>query len=343
MLAWKFKAEQVRTTVVDVVWQTGRTGKITPVAILDPVQIAGTVVGKATLHNLSEIERLNVSIGDSVLLEKAGDIIPKIVRVENATNEKRFNYPDVCPSCGVYTSNDGTHVWCNNTECGAKLLTRIDYYLKTLEIKEVGPAMIQALIDAGFVKSIVDLYYLNEEQIMSLPNSGLRTAQIVTSAILSKNEIDLATFLPALGIHGLGKTIGKLLAKKYKTIEAVRDVEVNDLVNMEGIANITANAIVNGLADCKETIDGLLNLLVVKDFETVQGVFTGKNFCCTGTLSRKRKEIQKMIADAGGEYTSIKKGLDYLIVGEGAVQKKLDKAKGYGAEVIEEEEFVKML
>ena len=343
MLAWKFKAEQVRTTVVDVVWQTGRTGRITPVAILEPVHIAGTVVGKATLHNLSEIERLSVSIGDSVLLEKAGDIIPKIVRVENATNEKRFNYPDVCPSCGVYTSNDGTHVWCNNTECGAKLLTRIDYYLKTLEIKEVGPAMIQALIDAGFVKSIVDLYYLNEEQIMSLPNSGLRTAQIVMNAILSKNEIDLATFLPALGIHGLGKTIGKLLAKKYKTIEAVRNVEVNDLVNMDGIANITANAIVNGLADSKETIDGLLNLLVVKDFETVQGVFTGKNFCCTGTLSRKRKEIQKMIADAGGEYTSIKKGLDYLIVGEGAVQKKLDKAKGYGAEVIEEEDFVKML
>ena len=342
-VAFKFKAEQVTTTVVGVEWQTGRTGKITPVAILDPVQIAGTIVGRATLHNLSEIKRLGISIGDEILLQKSGDIIPNIIRVENGSGSKEYNYPDVCPSCGSYTSNDDTNVWCENTECGAKLLTRIDYYLKTLDIKEIGPAMIQALIDAGFVKNIVDMYYLNEDQIMELPNSGLRTAQTVMNAVLSKSEVDLAVFLPALGIHGLGKTTGKLLAKKFKTLDAVRNVTIEELVEIEGIAYTTASAIVNGLSESAETIDGLSNLINIKGYETVQGVFTGKNFCCTGTLSRKRKDIQQMIAEAGGEYTSISKNLNILIIGEGAVQKKIDKAKSLGAEVIEEEKFVEML
>ena len=344
MLAWKFKAEQVITTVEDIEWQTGRTGVITPVAILEPVPIAGTTVSRATLHNYSEIKRLGLSIGDEILLEKAGDIIPKIVRVENkGGGEENINYPDVCPSCGVYTSTDDTNVWCGNIDCGAKLLTRIDYYLKTLEIKEVGPAMIQSLINAGYVKSITDLYYLTEEQIMSLPNSGLKTAQTVISAILGKNEIDLSVFLASLGIRNLGKTMGKTLAKKFKTLEAILSVNVQELLNINGIAEITAVTIIEGLKENEELIKDLSGLLDIKDYQTIEGVFSGKNFCCTGALTRKRKDIQKMIADAGGEYTSIKKGLDYLIIGEGAVQKKIDKAKGLGATVLTEEEFVNML
>ena len=343
MLAWKFKAEQVTTTVVDIEWQTGRTGVVTPVAILKPVQIAGTTVGRATLHNFSEIERLCLSIGDKVLLEKAGDIIPKIVRVVEKIGNGGINYPEVCPSCGSYTSNDETNVWCGNADCGAKLLTRIDHYLKTLEVKEVGPAMIQSLIDAGHVKWIVDLYYLNEEQITSLPNSGLKTAQTVIGAILGKNEVELSTFLTSIGIHCLGKTMGKALAKKFKTLDAVLNADISDLLSMDGIADTTGRAIVDGLEENRELIDNLSGLLDIKDYQAVDGVFSGKNFCCTGTLTRKRKDVQKMIADAGGEYTSIKKGLDYLIVGEGAVQKKIDKAKGFGAEVVTEEEFVAML
>ena len=195
MLAWKFKAENVTTLITDIEWQTGRTGKITPVAILTPIQIAGSIVSRATLHNISEIRRLGTNIGNLILLEKAGDIIPKIIRVVENNGNYGINYPDVCPSCGEPTSEDGTHVWCENLNCPARLATTIEYYLKTLEIKEIGPAMIEALIDNGFIKELTDMYKVTKEQILTLPNTGERSAEIFIEAMNSRKELDLNVFL----------------------------------------------------------------------------------------------------------------------------------------------------
>ena len=347
-VAFKFRAEQKETEVQGITWQTGRTGRITPVAELKPVHVAGSTVSRCSLANYGEIKRLELAIGDTVLMEKAGDIIPKIIRVtkhnggSKQPEAKSINYPEVCPACNQFTSNDGITVWCNNERCGERLLTRLVHYLNILQIKEVGPAMLTALIESGYVEDIPSLYYLNEDDIAKLPRSGLRTAETVMGAILSVTEVELDMFLASLGINNLGRTTSTVLAERFGTLEAIRRADVEDLVGLQDVGEVTARSIVSGLKGCSGMIDELNNLLTIKPYVAPDGELRDKTFCCTGKLSRKRDEIKRMIKDNGGKYTSIGKGLNYLIIGDGAREHKIEKAKSLGADIIEEEDFVKI-
>jgi len=341
--AFKFKPEQAETVLESITWQAGRTGKLTPVGELKPVQLAGTNVARCSLHNLSEVKRLKIEIGDRVLVQKSGDIIPQIVRVIEHKESGDINYPETCPTCGTYTESDGTNVNCYNEECGSKLLTRVCHYLSVLKIKEVGPGLIQALIDAGKITDVTSIYYVSESDVMELPRSGLRTAQTYMNAILSVTTLKLETFLNSLAIHNLGGTTSKALAKHFKTLDAVRQAEINDMVGIPDIGGTTAQSIFDGLRKKADIINELNELLDIKDFESKEGIFTGKRFCCTGKVNLKRSQIQEMIEEAGGEYKSISKGLNFLVIGENAVQSKIDKAKSLGASVISEDEFLDML
>lgn len=342
-VAFKFMPEQQKTQVRDITWQPGRTGRLTPVAELEPVKVAGSLISRCTLHNLSEVRRLDVAKGDKVLIQKSGDIIPQVVRVLEREGKRDINYPEQCPICESFTSNDDVNVWCENMSCGSKLHQNILNYLGVLEVKEVGSAMVQALIDEGHLKAIEDLYKLDIEDVLSVPHAGIRTAETVINAIISVNQVELGTLLYALGIHNLGSTTAKTLAKTYKTLEAVRKATVEELVNLPDIGDIIANSIVKGLRDMAPTIDELEKVLDIIPYQEKTGVFKGKRFCCTGALQMKRKDVQKLIEEAGGEYSSINKDLDYLIIGEGAVPAKVNKAAGFGAEVIEESQFKELI
>lgn len=344
-VAFKYKAEQAVTSVKSITWQPGRTGRLTPVAELEPVFLAGSTISRCSLHNAANIKRLDIAIGDKVQIEKGGDIIPQVVKVLERIEERMINYPETCPVCGQFTAMDSNNVnvWCESPSCSSKLQTKILHYLGVLGIKEIGPAMIDMLIEQKLVTDIDSLYYLDEDQIVKLPRSGLSTAQTVLNAIESVDEIELATFLTSLGIDNLGNTIGKVLAKQFKTLAKVKTIEKQDLVGIPGIGDIIADSIVAGIKANIPLIEKLEALLKIKEYEEVKGAFTGKKFCCTGELTVKRKEVQKIIESKGGEYKSISKGLTALIVGEGAVQSKIDKAKSLGAEIWTEDTFLEQM
>jgi len=346
-VAFKFKPEQKPAEIVRVDWFVGRLGKITPVAVITPTRLAGTTVTNVTLHNLANVRALNLHIGDKVLVEKAGEIIPQLVRVLEPTKSTHPEdvVPVVCPVCKGEVKPDDRNVslWCQNDACPAKLVRKVLHYLESLSVLGVGEGIVQKLCLSGMVKTLADLYYMDQSALVGLLG-GQRSAEKVYLAIMEKNEIDLAVFLDALGIDGLGTSTSKQMAKQYKTLDACLSQNVSSLMNMEGIGFTTATKIVEGLEGMKTEIAALRAAIDIKEVETKTGLLAGHSFCLTGAMSRVRSVIEKEIEAAGGEIKSCGRGLEFLVQADpSSTSSKSEKAKKLGIKIISEDELYKMM
>jgi len=346
-MAFKFPPEQKQAKINKVEWQVGRTGKLTPVAYIMPISLGGSTIGKMTLHNATILKNLDVAINDVVLIEKAGDIIPQIVRViEKSSSRVTITYPSKCPECGGVVGWDVRNVslWCKNSNCPAQFIEQVIHYVKTLDLLGVGESIISGLCERGFVKKFSDLYDLQINQIKEI-TGGDKSAEKVYDAIWSKEQIPLEIFLDSLGIDGLGTSTSKNLAKKFKTLKAIRSIGKGDLLSMEGIQSLTESKIINGLADMSFDIDELLKKIIVEEVKETMGSLTGKSFCLTGAMSMPRKEIEKLIEAAGGTFESgVKSGLTYLVQADPeSTSSKSEKANKLGVKILAEADLWKML
>ena len=345
-MAYKFAPEQRNAKVLNIDWQVGRTGKLTPMARIQPTLVDGSTISNITLHNMARVKELDVCVGDIVLLERCGDVIPGVVRVSGKNTPKgSFIYPTKCPVCKgkVEVDENNVSLWCMNPGCSAKLEERVLHYIKTLEITGVGPAVVVGMCAGGYIKDIPDLYELTGNQFMTV-TGGLKSGEKAVAAIEAKRAVPLAVFLDSLGIHGLGTTTSKLIAKKYKTLNAVMEqATVNELQSIENIGELTATSIINGLKSLSKMVDKLRGYLSITPVKEVKGGLHGLTFLITGTLSVGRKDMESLIENCGGVLvSSVSNTLNYLILGD-TPGSKLEKAKKAGIPIISEAELRKML
>ena len=349
-LAYKFPPEEKLTKAIGIGWQVGRTGKITPVAKLEPVEVDGSIVSSPTLHNVAQMKKLGFRVGCTVKIAKAGDIIPQVIAVtadpEDMSKDwhASVEYPFQCPSCGSDTVCDDTFVMCPNPACKARAKESVMNWITTLDLKGVGDATIEALFEAGHLKSIPDLYRLDKSMVTAV-TGGDRAADVVLSAIASRKTVSLATFLHALGIPNLGNTMGKLLAKNFKTLAAVRSASSADFIKLEGIGDVTSAGFASGLSGASVMIDDLLKYVAVEECVEKGGPLKGMSFCITGSLSRNKAAVYAEIEAKGGEaWSSVKKGLTYLIQADATSKsEKSEKARKIGVAVIGETELNDLL
>lgn len=359
-VAFKYPPEETPTTVREIILQTGRTGRVTPVAIFDPVFLAGTKVTKATLHNQRFISDLNLNIGDEVVVRKAAEIIPEIIKVANKNTPGVFEMRQLtCPSCGTYitVSDDEMACTCQNPSCPAQFSRYVEFYASRdcMDIRGMGPSTIKVLIEHELIKNIEDLYtlYTIPETIEEL--LGKKTAENLLAAIEDSKRRPLECFIKALGIPGVGKHIGKVLCEKYENIFEIASIplgpdgktqKIQELAALPDVGEISAKAIVDYFwnMDHMEMIYDLansgVNVYAEKKSHALDSTFSGKTFVITGTLpTMSRNEAAAYIEERGGKVSgSVSKKTDYLVCGE-AAGSKLDKAKALGVPVISEAEL----
>ena len=346
-IAYKFRPEQKQAEIVRVNWFVGRMGKITPVAVITPTKLAGTMVTNVSLHNLANVRALELHVGDVCLFEKCGDVIPGLVRVISRTQatSPQSVVPDTCPACGRVAApdKDGVNLWCENESCPAQFVRKVMHYLETLNVLGIGEGIVEKLCRSGMVTKLSDLYYLDQSKLPQVLG-GARIAEKVYLAIMEKNEIELAVFLDALGIDGLGTTTSKMVAKKFKTLDEVFNAAEADFTSLEGIGELTAQKIISGMVAMSETIQGLRAVIEVKNVEVKTGTLTNLSFCLTGAMSKNRAVIEKEIEAAGGEIKSCGRGLGYLVQADPtSTSSKSEKAKKLGIPIISEAELYKMM
>jgi len=351
-ISFKFKAEQKETVLKDITWQVGRTGKITPVAVLETVILDGSKVTCPTLHNISMIRSKGIHIGCSVLVEKAGDIIPQVVRVTKPADPlpedefQRIKYPTHCPSCGMATEEDDTMVRCTSPTCPAQIEEKMLNYIRALDIKGVGAQTISSLHKEEILLEVGDFYRLDLNDVAEV-TGGESSASKIIDAIQGKKDIPLSQFLQSLGIEGMGQTTSKMLAKELKTLEAIRSASVEDFNALDGIGEVSSHVFRCSLKELHSTIEDLLKYISVEDVKEIDGPLKGQSFCITGSLpsGRKKKEIYTTVESLGGEvFSSVKKGLTYLIQADPTSESaKSKKAVKLGVKIISEEELENIL
>lgn len=352
-IAYKFPAVQMSTIVKDVVFQVGRTGRVTPVAILEPVLISGSTVSRATLHNSDEIQRLDIMINDYVLVEKSGEIIPKIVKVvkELRKNPKTIEFPESCPVCGEQLVKDQQDVtyWCVNIDCPARIKASILHFASrdAMDIKGLGECVVNQLVDNGLVKSLSDIYNLTKKDFLQLEGFKDRSASNLVEAIKESKNKPFQNVLYGIGILHVGKRTAEILAQQFKDIDALVNASVDDLKNIHDIGDIVSESIHNNLRTPKlmENINRLksFGLNFVGKSSYTNGKLSGKKFLITGTLSKPRKYFEDLIKDNGGVVLSVvSKNLNYLLAGE-FPGSKLEKARKIGITVIGEDQFVELI
>lgn len=354
-VAYKYPPEVKETKLTDIIIQVGRTGVLTPNAVLDSVRLAGTTVSRATLHNIDYIREKDIRIGDTVLVQKAGDIIPEVLSVvkEKRTGEETvFEMPEKCPVCGasVYREEGEAAVRCSGAECSAQLARHIIHFASrdAMDIEGMGPAMVEKLLDNNIISSVSDIYSIKASDISVLDKMGEKSANNLVEAIEKSKKNDLSKLIFALGIRHVGATNAKILAMHFKTLDALMAAERESLSAIDEIGEIIAGSIINYFSQSqnKEIIESLrAHGLNFNCNETkTEGVFTGKTFVLTGTLpTMNRNEASKLITDNGGKVSSsVSKKTDYVLAGEDAGSK-LEKANKLGIAVISEEELINML
>ncbi len=355
-IAYKYAARGAVTQIEDILVQVGRTGKLTPVAALKPVPIGGTTVSRATLHNMDEIERLGVKIGDWVEVERGGDVIPKVVKVvedtgpnnEHPRGNKQFVMPEHCPVCGgnvVRTPGEVDHR-CVNANCPAKLQGTILHFASrhVMDIDGLGEALVNQLTERGLVKNVADLYKLTKDDLLQLERMGEKSAENVLAEIEASKKLPLERVIYGLGIRFVGERTAQFLAEHFGSLDAIMKASAEELEEVNEVGPRIAESIVEYFADEH-------NLILVSDLRKAGLTFTGrkkekgtkltgKTFVLTGTLARHtRDEAKKMIEDAGGRVSgSVSKKTDYVVAGSDAGSK-LDKARGLGVTVIGEAEL----
>lgn len=357
-IAYKFAAEQAVTQILGITVQVGRTGTLTPVAELNPVFLAGSTIARATLHNEEEIYRKDIRVGDFVIIEKGGDVIPKVVSVDVSKRKEegtRWAMPKNCPNCGtpVVRVPGEVAVRCpNSAECPEQLLRRLIYFSgkSSMDIENMGEKVVEQLVQRGFIKSPSDIYRLTEELLYQLDGFKAKSVQNLLTSIERSRDVTLDRFIMALGIKHIGTETAELLAKKAGNIEALMKMTAEDLVKIDGIGDKVAQAVVDFFTDIKnrEEIATLLSLGVKPhQLKTVsyQGhPFSEKTFVLTGTLQNyTRAAAAALIKDRGGKVTdSVGKKTDYVVAGE-TPGSKFDKAQALGVPILTEEQFSGML
>ena len=354
-VAYKFPPEVKETKLLDIVVQVGRTGVLTPNAVLEPVRLAGTSVSRATLHNIDFIRERDIRIGDTVYVQKAGDIIPEVLRVkmaDRAPDAVEYQMPAVCPSCGgaVYRDENEAATRCTNPACPAQLLRSLAHFVSrdAMNIDGLGIAVLKQLREAGLVHSPADLYTLSEEPIAALDRMGKKSAQNLIAAIEASKSAGADRLIYALGIPGIGEKAAQTLAKRFGDIEALFSVDAETLCAVEDIGSITAEAILSYFASpaVRELIDRLKESGVKTTYETtVQGsALAGKTFVLTGTLpTMTRDEASALIEANGGKVTSsVSKKTSYVVAGTEAGSK-LTKAEALGIPILSQEDLVAMI
>ncbi|WP_027358857.1 NAD-dependent DNA ligase LigA [Desulforegula conservatrix] len=355
-IAWKFPSIQETTKILDIKVQVGRTGAITPVAFLDPVNIGGVMVSRASLHNADEIKRKDIRIGDTVFVERAGDVIPRVVKVvETLRNgsEILFEMPETCPECGgeVFQDKDEAVLRCVNVSCPAVVKEGIIHFAAkdSFDIKGLGESLVERLLESGLIKSAADLFVLDIEKLAALERMGVKSAQNIIKAIESKKTIEAWRFINSLGIRHIGQQTAVLLSEKYPDIQMLFKALPDELEKIEGIGPVAAESIAfffhNPLN--KAEIEKLFSYGVVlkkPEIKAAQGKFSGKTFVLTGTLPvMSRDEAKKLIESSGGKVTgSVSSKTDYVVAGE-SPGSKLDKANQLGIKVLGEEELIELL
>ena len=353
--AFKFPPEEVSTKLLDIELNTGKTGIITPVAILEPVQLAGSTVARASLHNFDEIRRLDIRIGDTVLVKKAAEIIPKVVKVMDTAIHKslpEYQIPDKCPACrGPLIEKEGeVGLYCENPNCSRLMCAKIEYWVskEAMDIDYIGPSVIQQLYDKKFISNPVDLYRLTMQDFMQLDLVKEKSASNMYTSVQNSKSRPLNRLLTALGIRHVGKETAEILAGEFGSIDALGKATLEELSTIEGIGDIIAKSIYDYFRDEN-------NLKMLEDLKQLglnpssapkakSDILAGKTFVLTGTLQNMtRDEASSVIKSHGGKTSSsVSKKTSYVLAGENAGSK-LDKAKDLGVIILTEDDFLEMI
>ena len=356
-LAYKFEPTQVTTQVLDIVLQVGRTGAVTPVAVLKPVKVGGVIVSRATLHNEDEIKRKDIRIGDWVLVQRAGDVIPEVVMVikERRTGkEKPFVMPKRCPVCGSpLVKKPGEAVWrCPNKNCYAQLVRHLQHFASrnAMDIEGLGEKVAKALVDAGLVRDVGDLYYLKLEDLLQLPGFALKKAQNLYQAIQKSKKTTLARFLYALGIRHVGEVMAQILAEHFKSLDRLMKASEAELMAIPGVGPEAARSIVEFFRNerNRQTLEKLLKAGIefedLEKEEEKEQPLKGLTFVFTGALkSMTREEAKKKVQALGGRVASdVSRNVDYVVVGE-KPGSKFQRAQRLGLKIINEDEFLSLI
>jgi len=350
-IAYKFPLRQAETEIEDIKVQVGRTGAVTPIAYLKPVDIEGVTISRATLHNEDEIERLGVKIGDTVIVGRAGDVIPDIVKVLpdlRTGKEKGFKMPDKCPNCGTKLKKDGVILKCPNASCEARQRKYLHHFAskKAFDIEGLGPQIINQLLEEKLINDPVDLFNLREGDLLPLEGFNKKSANNLLKAIKKSREISWPKFIYALGIPGVGEETAVLLANNFNSLAKLKEAKKEDLENIHDIGPEVSRDIRNYFQKKGDSPDKLLeNGVEIRKFNSTGQKLKGKKFVLTGTLeSLTRDEAKNKIRSLGGKTgSSASSETDYLVIGENPGSTKLREAKKEKVEIIEEEEFLGML
>jgi DNA ligase (NAD+) len=364
-LAWKFPPEEATSVLLHVDWQTGRTGTITPVARIAPQRVGGVTVENTTLHNLGEVERLDICIGDKIRIVRRGDVIPKIEASLGPASQKdldgrvhadgepftgllperkAIDAPEACPACNGTVEIEGAFIRCVDVHCDARMGRSILYYCRALEMDGVGEKLVDQLLAEGLIDGIAGLYELDEAKLLSLERMGQKSATNVLKEIGKTRSMTFSKFLQALGLPGIGPELAFAIAVHFQQpIEMMKWVEesheeperMQELTALEGVGDIVALQLRDGIKVRSQAIEGLLSHLTIQEEQkkTDHGPFVDMTFCVTGTLSEPRKSIQSRIKAAGGKVVgSVSGNLSVLVAGENAGSK-LAKAENLGVTV----------
>jgi DNA ligase (NAD+) len=360
-IAYKFAAERAHTKLRAITVQVGRTGTLTPVAVLDPVQLAGTVVSRASLHNQQMIDKLDIRVGDTVAIEKAGEIIPQVVSVDLRTRPvgaEKFQMPDRCPACSTLVARRGDEVAlrCPNVKCPAAVKQSILHFTRrfAMDIDHLGEAIVEQLVDRGWVADVADLYDLSVERVASLERMAKKSAENVVQSIAASKDRPLDRLITGIGIELIGQVAAKQLACAVASLSQLLDWTPEQvaqaLESIEGFGPKMVEAVRLHLSDAtkRKVLEKLLaHGVAVASMprpETVTGPLSGLSFCVTGVLSRKREDVHQSILAAGGViHDKVKRGTDYLVVGAKVGQSKITAAEKNTTKVISESELEQLM
>ena len=349
-IAFKFTPVEAVTELKDVVWQVGRKGTLTPVAVLDPVGLCGSTVTHASLHNIDYIKEMDLKLGDMVAVYKAAEIIPQLDHVVESMGGAEVPIPGLCPECGAALVRDGAALLCPNDDCVAKLQAEICYFVsrQCMDIRGMADAMIHALIEKGKLHSPADLYKLTKEDLQLPGISKDLKADSVLAEIEKSKQKPFDRVLCAIGIDGIGTTNAKIVAKHFGSMLPLLKASITEIAEIEGFAEITARSIFSSIhSPHKATLINDLSLLGLcmeqAKTELVSEKLTGLSFCITGTLSQSRDQIKKLIEDHGGKFvSSVSSSTSYLLAGEGGGSKR-SKAEKLGIKIINEQQLKGLL
>ncbi len=352
--AWKFPAREAITVLASVDYQIGRTGLITPVANLEPINIGGVLVKRASLHNFDEIHRLGIKIGDTVRVKRAGDVIPKIVEViDERRNPAAADIlpPDTCPFCGSPLAKEEIYIRCVNPDCEAMRLEVLKFFVSKdgMDIEFFGPELVQRLYDAGVLRTIADVFKLTRDDLMKVERMGDVLAEKILDSIRARKRMPLSMFLRGLGIRNVGEHIAKVLAKSVKKLDSLYNCTVDELMRINEVGPGVAESVYAYFHDAgnRKLIDDMLeaDMIIEEESAAEEGrdAITGKTFVFTGTLQKLgRKEAEALVEKFGGKAAgSVSKKTDYVVAGESAGSK-LDRARDLGVSIITEDEFLAM-